>query len=197
MRPPHGWSRWRTPNGVSASTTADWTAGVDPTGYGAAPPGFGDQRNYELLIEAGFTPVEAIQIMTYNGARILGIDKELGSIAPGKIADLVVINKADIDADARVNLFRVEAEAVQTTVDDAGSLAEVPEIVADYLRLHNLPQRLPVGAAPTVRFVLHQVDRVHQRSQTAAHLLDRLQRRHGQLAGSHASFRQLRLPQLA
>ena len=36
---------------------------------GGALPGFGDQRNFELLIEAGFTPVEAIQIMTLNGAQ--------------------------------------------------------------------------------------------------------------------------------
>ena len=66
-------------------------AGVDPTGIGGALPGFGDQRNYELLIEAGFTPVETIQIMTSNGARILGIDDRLGSVTAGKIADLVVI----------------------------------------------------------------------------------------------------------
>jgi amidohydrolase family protein len=66
-------------------------AGVDPTGIGGALPGYGDQRNYELLLEADFTPAEVIQIMTLNGARILGVDKDLGSIAPGKIADLVVI----------------------------------------------------------------------------------------------------------
>jgi imidazolonepropionase-like amidohydrolase len=66
-------------------------AGVDPTGIGGALPGFGDQRNYELLIEAGFTPVETIQIMSLNGARILGVDADLGSVAQGKIADLVVI----------------------------------------------------------------------------------------------------------
>ncbi|MGH9391696.1 MAG: amidohydrolase family protein, partial [Vicinamibacteria bacterium] len=66
-------------------------AGVDPTGNGGALPGFGDQRNYELLLEAEFTPSEALQIMTLNGARVLGVDKDLGSIAPGKIADLVVI----------------------------------------------------------------------------------------------------------
>src|SRR4029077_15704539 len=47
-------------------------AGVDPTGNGGALPGYGDQRNFELLIEAGFTPVEAIQIMTANGAKVLG-----------------------------------------------------------------------------------------------------------------------------
>ena len=66
-------------------------AGVDPTGMGGALPGYGDQRNYELLIEAGFTPVEAIRIMTLNGATVLGIADRLGSIAPGKLADLVVI----------------------------------------------------------------------------------------------------------
>jgi hypothetical protein len=66
-------------------------AGVDPTGLGGALPGFGDQRNYELLLEAGFSPLETIQIMTLNGAKILGVDRQLGSIAPGKVADLVVI----------------------------------------------------------------------------------------------------------
>ena len=66
-------------------------AGVDPTGNGGAIPGFGDQRNFELLIEAGFAPVEAIQIMTYNGARVLEVDEDLGSVAVGKLADLIVI----------------------------------------------------------------------------------------------------------
>jgi hypothetical protein len=67
-------------------------AGVDPTGIGGALPGFGDQRNFELLVEAGFTPVEVVEIMTLNGARILDVDDELGSIERGKIADLVVID---------------------------------------------------------------------------------------------------------
>ena len=67
-------------------------SGVDPTGYGAALPGLGDQRNYELLIEAGFEPAEAIQVMSANGARILGMDDRVGTIEVGKIADLVVID---------------------------------------------------------------------------------------------------------
>lgn len=71
-------------------------AGVDPTGYGAAPPGFGDQRNYELLLEAGFTPSEVVQIMSLNGAKVLGIDDRVGTIEAGKIADLVVID-ADLE----------------------------------------------------------------------------------------------------
>ena len=67
-------------------------AGVDPTGMGGALPGFGDQRNYELLLEAGFFPEQVIQIMTLNGARVLGEDDRFGSIEVGKSADLVVIN---------------------------------------------------------------------------------------------------------
>jgi imidazolonepropionase-like amidohydrolase len=66
-------------------------AGVDPTGMGGALPGYGDQRNFELLIEAGFSPVEAIQIMTLNGAKVLRVDDRLGSVTAGKTADLVVI----------------------------------------------------------------------------------------------------------
>jgi imidazolonepropionase-like amidohydrolase len=66
-------------------------AGVDPTGAGGALPGFGDQRNYELLVEAGFTPAQTVQIMSLNGARILGVADRLGSVEKGKIADLVVL----------------------------------------------------------------------------------------------------------
>jgi imidazolonepropionase-like amidohydrolase len=65
-------------------------AGCDPWGTGFLP-GFGDLRNYELLVEAGFSAEEAIQIMTLNGARILGKQQQVGSIAAGKVADLVVI----------------------------------------------------------------------------------------------------------
>lgn len=66
-------------------------AGPDPTGRGDVLPGFGDQRGIELLVEAGFSPPEAIKIATLNGAIYLGRDKEIGSVALGKNADLVVI----------------------------------------------------------------------------------------------------------
>jgi imidazolonepropionase-like amidohydrolase len=66
-------------------------AGPDPTGNGGVLPGFGDQREVELLVEAGFSPVEAIQIATLNGAIYLGQQAKIGSIAVGKNADLVVI----------------------------------------------------------------------------------------------------------
>ena len=66
-------------------------AGPDPTGAGDVLPGFGDQRGIELLVEAGFSPVEAIKIATYNGAVYLGREKQIGSIAAGKNADIVAI----------------------------------------------------------------------------------------------------------
>lgn len=65
-------------------------AGSDPCCLSAIA-GYGDQRNYELLIEAGFTPEESIQIMTSNGAKILGFDSWLGTIKPGMQADLVLL----------------------------------------------------------------------------------------------------------
>jgi enamidase len=67
-------------------------AGTDPTGGGGVIPGFSNQRQLELLVEAGFTPVQAIQIGTLNGATYLGRDARVGSIAAGKQADLVVID---------------------------------------------------------------------------------------------------------
>jgi Amidohydrolase family len=66
-------------------------SGPDPTGNGGVLPGFGDQREIELLVEAGFTPVEAIQVATQNGALYLGQQDRIGTLAPGKQADLVLI----------------------------------------------------------------------------------------------------------
>jgi imidazolonepropionase-like amidohydrolase len=67
-------------------------AGNDPTGYGGDLAGFGDQREVELLVEAGFTPVEAIHIASANGAAFLGEADRIGTIAPGKAADLILIH---------------------------------------------------------------------------------------------------------
>jgi imidazolonepropionase-like amidohydrolase len=66
-------------------------SGEDPTGYGGALAGFGDQRQTELLVEAGFTPLEAIHIATQNGAEFLGEANRIGALKAGKQADIVVI----------------------------------------------------------------------------------------------------------
>lgn len=98
-------------------------AGSDPCCL-TAIAGFADQRNFELLVEAGFTPETAVQIMTRNGARVLGIDDRVGTLAPGMQADLVVLrgNPVDEAADIRnvVYTFRrglgYDAEKLRTSV---------------------------------------------------------------------------------
>lgn len=78
-------------------------AGTDPTGGGGVIPGYSDQRQVELLVGSGFTPLEAIRICTMNGATYLGRASQIGSIAVGKQADLVIIggNPAENIADIR------------------------------------------------------------------------------------------------
>ena len=68
------------------------TVGTDPTGNGATLAGYGSQQSIELLTQAGFSPIEAIRIATYNGAKALGLENKIGSIEVGKAADLVVID---------------------------------------------------------------------------------------------------------
>jgi enamidase len=78
-------------------------AGTDPTGGGGVIPGYSDQRQVELLVATGLTPLEAIKVCTLNGATYLGRADRIGSIAVGKQADLVVIdgNPAATIADIR------------------------------------------------------------------------------------------------
>src|SRR5262245_8547500 len=66
-------------------------AGLDPTGNGGIVAGFGDLREVELLVEAGFTPLEAIKIASFNGAKFLGEEARIGSVAVGKQADLMIV----------------------------------------------------------------------------------------------------------
>lgn len=67
-------------------------AGTDGVGPGKLLPGFGLQYELELLSKAGLTPIQVIQAATINAARALKKEKELGSIEPGKFADLVILN---------------------------------------------------------------------------------------------------------
>jgi imidazolonepropionase-like amidohydrolase len=66
-------------------------AGADPTGWGGIVAGFADERELELLVEAGFTAEQAIKVASANGAAFLFESNDIGTIAPGKRADLVVV----------------------------------------------------------------------------------------------------------
>lgn len=99
--------------------------GPDPTGYGDVVPGFGDQRAIELLVDAGFTPLEAIRIGTLNGAIYLGLDSRIGSLAVGKNADLVLI---DGDPSRRI----ADIEKVETVFKDG--IGYDPALLRDSVR---------------------------------------------------------------
>jgi len=81
-------------------------AGTDPTGAGRVVSGYSNHREIELLVEGGFTPEQAIQVCTLNGAKYLDRDKEIGTIAAGKTADMVLID-GDIDSDIK-NIRKTE-----------------------------------------------------------------------------------------
>jgi Amidohydrolase family len=97
-------------------------AGPDPTGAGGVLAGFGDQREIELLVEAGFTPLQAIEIGTLNGARFLGRERDIGTIASGKRADLILVHG---DPAARIeDLENVEVVFKDGQGYDPGRLIE-------------------------------------------------------------------------
>jgi imidazolonepropionase-like amidohydrolase len=97
-------------------------AGADPTGGGGVLPGFGDQREIELLVEAGLSPVEAIEVATRNGARAMGRDNEIGTVSVGKRADLVLV-KGD-PARAISDIEQVELVFKDGVGYDSGKLIE-------------------------------------------------------------------------
>jgi imidazolonepropionase-like amidohydrolase len=90
-------------------------AGSDPTGVGFVVggdlAGYGLQRELELLVEAGFTPLEALHIATESNAEFLGQSARVGSITAGKQADIVVI-----DGDPSKNISDIEK--VETVFKD-------------------------------------------------------------------------------
>ena len=59
--------------------------------------GFAYIREMELLREAGFHPLEIIRSATLNGAEALGFDGEIGTVAPGKLADLVLVEENPLE----------------------------------------------------------------------------------------------------
>jgi imidazolonepropionase-like amidohydrolase len=67
-------------------------AGTDTAPGVYIVPGFSLHDELANFVEAGFTPMEALQTATSNPARFLGREASLGSVEPGKVADLVVLS---------------------------------------------------------------------------------------------------------
>lgn len=106
--------------------------------------GYATLRELEYLVEDdGLTPLEALRAGTQTSARLLGVDQDYGTIAPGKVADLVLVsgepdrNIEDIENTQRVWVAGVEAnlpellQAIETDTPTALPLAKVQPLVYD------------------------------------------------------------------
>lgn len=109
--------------GMCSRAGVQLIAGTDGVGPGKLLPGFGLQHELELLVQAGLTPVQAIQAATINAARALRKENELGSIEAGKLADIVILN-ADPFADIR-NASSINAVVVSGRLLDRRALDEL------------------------------------------------------------------------
>ena len=78
-------------------------------------PGLWEHREMELLVRAGLTPMQAIQAATINGARVLRLDRQYGSLEAGKVADLIILNAdplADITNSRRIDSVWMDGKQV-------------------------------------------------------------------------------------
>jgi imidazolonepropionase-like amidohydrolase len=99
------------------------TLGTDHPSWGEFLSGFGAHRELHALVLAGIPPAAALRIGTINGARALGLDASLGTIEPGKLADLFVI-RGDPLADIRTTRHVEIVVKAGTVYDPAALLAD-------------------------------------------------------------------------
>jgi imidazolonepropionase-like amidohydrolase len=106
--------------GVPLLAGTDTPAGVDVI------PGVSLHRELARLVDAGLTPLAALQTATINPARFLGRLAELGTVEPGKLADLVVL-----DRDPRLDIASTRAIAAVIAAGRYRSRAELDAMLRD------------------------------------------------------------------
>ncbi len=129
------------------------TAGSD-NGFIYQTYGFGYIRELELLREAGFHPLEVIRSATLYGAQALGVEKDLGTVEVGKLADLAIVNSnplknlqvlygtgaIELTADNKI----VRTGGVQYTIKD-GIVYDAKKLLADVKAIVDAEKRKLVG----------------------------------------------------
>ena len=118
-------------------------SGSDP---GSLLPAYGLHAELELMIDAGFSPLVAIQSATLNVAQAWGKDKDYGSVEKGKVADLVIVRgdvSNDISATQNVEKVFMDGKAVDTSFH-ANYRNPIPRPLSDRF-LTNVAQLSPAG----------------------------------------------------
>lgn len=117
-------TKWRQQYEIAAKNAAQIMAAGIPIAVGTDSglpgrfPGLWEHREMELLVNAGLTPMQAIQAATVNGAKFLGVDNRYGTLAPGKIADFILLNAdplADIANSRKIDAVWMNGEPVDRT----------------------------------------------------------------------------------
>lgn len=139
----HNYQRWMEFLNDFKNHGGRVTTGED-AGFIYSLYGFGYIRELELLREAGFHPLEVFRSATLNGAQLLGMDDQLGSVEVGKLADLVVVpvnpleNIAALYGTGAIKLNEqnesVRVGAVKYTIKD-GIVYDAPKLLADVRRM--------------------------------------------------------------
>jgi imidazolonepropionase-like amidohydrolase len=91
-------------------------------GTDQAVPGHSLHREIELYVEAGFTPMEAIQAATNVPARVMGLDKQVGTVEAGKKADVIILGANPLEKIS--NIRTVEKVVTGGTLYDTAPLWE-------------------------------------------------------------------------
>jgi len=134
--------------GAMRRAGVEFLAGTD-TGNSFTVPGFSLHDELALLVKAGFTPLEALQAATLNPARFLGREKDFGTIATGKIADLLLLDAnplEDIGNTHRIaavvyrgELYsRVVLDSMLAKIQELASRKDIREAVEPTLKLNGV-----------------------------------------------------------
>lgn len=117
--------------------------------------GLGAHWELWMLAQGGMTPMQAIRCATMNGANYLGMDKEIGSLETGKLADLIVLNENPLD-DIR-NSEKIKYVMVNGRLYDADSMNEIGNREKPHMRfwwqqVHGGMINIPIGNIETYLF---------------------------------------------
>ena len=100
-------------------------AGSDAVTAGWVVPGYSLHQEFDELEKAGLSPLQVLQMATINGAEFLGKDEDLGTVAVGKMANLVILKENPLESVQ--NLHSIDAVIINGYYDEQKTLLDALE----------------------------------------------------------------------